>query len=161
MHSGGVNLGGAHGADDTLLARRPLEDDAEFDITAMIDLVFMMNIFFLVTTIGASLVEIDLPRAQHAVAVDGDTAVFVTVVPHADRDAVNVYLADGVQGEVITDAMTQEDRIRAAVAVGRSEGKTAVVFKAAQNVRLREMARLTSAAVAEGMQLNLAVVEKE
>ncbi|MDZ4781168.1 MAG: biopolymer transporter ExbD [Planctomycetia bacterium] len=150
-----------HSQLDALLKRKPLHDDAHFDITAMIDLVFMMNIFFLVTTIGASLVEIDLPRAQHAVAVDGDLAVFVTVMPHADGDAVSVYLADGVQGEAITDALVQEDRIRAAVALGRSEGKTAVVFKAEKDVRLREMARLTSAAVAEGMQLNLAVVEKE
>lgn len=40
-------------ADGPLVTHRPLRDDAKFDITAMIDLVFMMNIYFLVTTVTA------------------------------------------------------------------------------------------------------------
>lgn len=146
---------------DSLLGRKPLRDDGHFDITAMIDLVFMMNIFFLVTSVGAALAEIDLPAAQHCAAVDGETAVFVTVVPHADGDAVSVYLADGLRGEPITDPDAQERRIRAAVEAGLDEGKSTVVFKAERRVRLREMARLTSAAAVEGVLLSLAVMEKE
>ncbi len=146
---------------DTLLGRKPLRDDGHFDITAMIDLVFMLNIFFLVTSVGAALAEIDLPTAQHCAAVDGDTAVFVTVATHADGDTVSVYLADGPRGEPITDPDAQEQQIRAAVETGRREGKASVVFKAEKRVRLREMARLTSAASIEGVQLNLAVLEKD
>ena len=44
-----------------LVARRSLVDDAHFDVTAMVDLVFMMNIFFLVSWVVANLAEMDLP----------------------------------------------------------------------------------------------------
>jgi len=144
-----------------LLRRKPLYDDGHFDITAMIDLVFMMNIFFLVTTVGAAMAEIDLPRAQHCAPVDGDLAVFFTVLRHADGDRVSVYLADGPKGEAFSDPDAQTEQIRAAVQAGKAEGKTNVVFKAEKDVRLRDMARLTTAAAMEGMDLNLAVVEKE
>ena len=50
--------------DNPLVKRRPIHDEAKFDITAMIDLVFMMNIFFLVTSVTAALAEIDLPAAR-------------------------------------------------------------------------------------------------
>ena len=62
------------GGDDRLLPAKPLAEEARFDITAMIDLVFMMNIFFLVTTVAAALAELDLPPARHAVAAELDDA---------------------------------------------------------------------------------------
>ena len=50
---------------DALLGRKPHEETPEFDITAMVDLVFMMNIYFLVTFITVALAEINLPTASH------------------------------------------------------------------------------------------------
>ena len=69
--------------------------DAEFDITAMIDLVFMMNIYFLVTFITAALGEINLPAANHAVPLDADKATVITVLAGPDWKTVFVYLGDG------------------------------------------------------------------
>ncbi len=143
-----------------VLGRKPMKDDAHFDITAMIDLVFMMNIFFLVTWVGSAMTEIDLPAVQHAAAVDGDMAVFVTVQPDFARDSVKVFIGDGEVGEALTEHEAQEKAIRRAVEEGRADGKNAIVFKAEKKIRLREIARLTSAAALEGMQLNMAVLEK-
>ena len=77
MSAGTLNLGLEQV--DSLVARNPLEDDAEFDITAMIDLVFMMNIYFLVTFVTVSLTQVDLPAATHVAALDADTTVIFTV----------------------------------------------------------------------------------
>ncbi len=55
-------------------------DDARFDVTAMVDLVFMMNIFFLVTWVEAALAEIDLPTARHCTRPDEDKSVIVTIL---------------------------------------------------------------------------------
>ena len=65
---------------DPLFAEKAPEQDATVDMTAMIDLVFMLNIFFLVTSIVASLAEIDLPAARHVVAADLETSVVFTVL---------------------------------------------------------------------------------
>ena len=40
--------------ENALIPRKPISDDAHFDITAMVDLVFMMNIYFLVAWIVAA-----------------------------------------------------------------------------------------------------------
>ncbi len=145
---------------DQLLGRKSLRDDAHFDITAMIDLVFMMNIFFLVTWIGQSMDELNLPAAQHCAAVDGDTSVMFSVVPDFEGDSVTLFIGDDTKTP-ITDPERQEQAIRGAVEEGLVDGKTSVVFKAEKKVRLREMARLTSAASVERMQLHLGVIEKE
>jgi biopolymer transport protein ExbD len=145
---------------DQLLKRKPLRDDGHFDITAMIDLVFMMNIFFLVTWVGQSMNEMSLPTAQHCVAVDADAAVMFTVVPDYEGDSVTLYVGEDAKN-AITDPEGQDQAIRVAVEEGLVDGKTSVVFKAEKKVRLRQMARLTSAAAAEGMQLHLGVIEKD
>ena len=60
------------GSPDELISRGEHHDDAEFDITAMIDLVFLMNLYFLVTFITAALGELELPTANHCAALDGE-----------------------------------------------------------------------------------------
>ena len=63
-----------------LIPRKTHENHSEFDITAMIDLVFMMNIYFLVTTITAALADINLPSAQHCSPADLETSVVITIL---------------------------------------------------------------------------------
>ena len=147
--------------DNPLTKRRNSQDNANFDITAMIDLVFMMNIYFLVTFLTAALGEINLPSASHVAALDADTAVILTILGSLDGETVNVYLGDGEQGEAIADAGEQEERVRAAVEQGISEGKTAVLIKAEKKVRLRELFRVSTAAAVEGVKLHVAVMETD
>ena len=51
---------------EDLLPAQAAGGRCSFDVTAMVDLVFMMNIFFLVSWIGAALSEIDLPAGGTA-----------------------------------------------------------------------------------------------
>ena len=141
-----------------LIARRNQGDDAEFDITAMIDLVFMMNIYFLVTFLTAALGEINLPAAAHVTGLDVDTAITLTVISSLDGDSVTVYLGDGEKGEAISGSEEQEERVREAVQQAADGGKTAVLIKAEKNVRLRELFRVSTAAAVEGIKLHVAVM---
>ena len=156
-----ANLGLGSSGFDELIARQPHKEPPEFDITAMVDLVFMMNIYFLVTFVTVAMAEIDLPAATHAAPLDGDSAVVVTVTGGGGQP-VMVYLGDTQSGEPLRDAEAQEDRIRAAVEQGLAEGKTEVLLKAEKNLRLGELFRISAAASGvEGMKLNVAVMEKE
>ncbi len=152
-------MGGDHAGGDTLLARRPLEDDAEFDITAMIDLVFMMNIYFLVSFLTASMGDIAQPTARHVSALDGDTAVRITVLGSLDGESVSVYLGNGKEGEEIKDPEQQELRVREYVEKALEEGKSNVLIKAEAKVQEGQVNRISLAAAIEGMKLHAGVTE--
>jgi biopolymer transport protein ExbD len=144
-----------------LFPARQRHDHAEFDITAMIDLVFMMNIYFLVTFVSAALGEINLPAANHASALDGEKAIVITVLAGPDAKNVAVYLGDGKKGTPILEADDQATRIAAAVELAAASGKTAVLLKAEKTIRLREIKRISAAAAREGMTLHIAIMEKD
>lgn len=151
-------------ADDVLVERKPLVEDAHFDITAMVDLVFMMNIYFLVTWVGAALADIDLPAARHCLAADTDIAVTFTVVESGSHAGPAVYVGDGVQGRPLTDSAEIEQRVRAEVEAGQRQGppKELVLIKAEKRLRVKHVARVAAiAGSVEGMKLRLAVMEKE
>ena len=136
--------------------------DAEFDITAMIDLVFMMNIFFLVTTVAAGLTEINLPAAKHCSPADRDLSVVITLLASGDRGAAQVFVGEERAGQALIDADAQERAIREAVEAGVRANKKTVLLKAEKNVRLRDVARAGGvAASVPGTELKLAVIEKE
>jgi biopolymer transport protein ExbD len=150
--------------DDTpgegLFRRLHRAPDAEFDITAMIDLVFMMNIYFLVTFITVALGEINLPAASHAAALDRDKATVITVLAGPDWRTVFVYLGEK-KGTPIMEADDQVTQIANEVERAAAQGKTAVLIKAEKGIRLREIKRIAGAAAREGMTLHIAIIEKE
>jgi biopolymer transport protein ExbD len=144
--------------ENSLVARKPLSDDAKFDITAMVDLVFMMNIYFLVAWIVAASAEIDLPAARHCIAADPDAAVVITITA---GQTPTVYLGEARPGGGIHPDEV-EWRLKKAAEDGKNEGKTFVLVKAEKMVRLRDLVRISAAACsAKGMKLNLAVMEKD
>jgi biopolymer transport protein ExbD len=159
MRSSSLNFGTT--GSDELFARRPDSEMPEFDITAMVDLVFMMNIYFLVTFVTVALGEMNLPAATHVSALDADTAVIFTLARSLDGKSVTLYVGNGAKTEPINDAAQQEQRVQAAVEQGAAEGKNAVLLKAEKKVRLADLFRIATAATAEGMKLNVAVMEKE
>lgn len=139
-----------------------MHDEAKFDITAMIDLVFMMNIFFLVTTITAALAEMDLPVAKHVVAADLDNAIIFSLTLDPNGGGTVLYVGDGTDGEPLASPEDQTSAVRTAVENGMREQKTTVLIKAEKNVRLRDLNRVASTASATpGVELKLAVIEKE
>ena len=152
-----AGLGGAES--DDLIGRKPIEETPEFDITAMVDLVFMMNIYFLVTFVTVALAEVDLPTATHVAPLDGDSAVVITIVGDSEQPAT-VYIGEREKGERIGNRDQIADRVRAAVEEGAAAGKTEVLLKAEKQVRLADLFRVSAAASGvEGMKLNVAVME--
>ncbi len=149
------------GAFDSLIERKNDEEMPEFDITAMVDLVFMMNIYFLVTFVTVSLGSMNLPAAVHCSPLDADSAVTIKVTRSLDGQSISVVLGDDEKGEQVTDPGEQELRVRAFVEQGAAEGKTAILLKAEKKVRLADLFRITSAAAVEGMKLHVGVVEKD
>jgi biopolymer transport protein ExbD len=159
MEFSGFDFGSS--GSDQLIARRPDSEMPEFDITAMVDLVFMMNIYFLVTFVTVAMGELNLPAATHVTALDADSAVILTVTRTLDGKSVAVYVGDGTKGEAITDLAQQERRIQAAVEQGVAEGKKSVLLKAEKKVRLADLFRVATAASVEGTKLNVAVMERD
>ncbi|HET6426712.1 MAG TPA: biopolymer transporter ExbD [Planctomycetaceae bacterium] len=148
--------------DGPLIKRKSMLDEAKFDITAMIDLVFMMNIFFLVTTVGAALAEMDLPTARHVVAADLDTAVILSLTHDPNGGGTFLYLGDGEDGEPIAVPEDQIKAVQAAVEAGVQAQKLTVLIKAEKNVKLRDVNRIaTAASGVQGIELKLAVIEQE
>ena len=145
---------------DQLIARRLDPDPPEFDMTAMVDLVFMMNIYFLVTFITV-VGGLTLPMAKHVTALDADTAVIFTVTRSLDGKSITVQIGDSDKSEPIAETAQQEKRIQEAVEQGKAAGKTAVLLKAEKKVRLSDLFRVATAASAEGVNLHVAVVERD
>ncbi len=171
---------------DSLRRRRP-RDSADLDITPMIDIVFLLLIFFLVASIPDMQVEADLPPARHGVGVNPRSAVVFTLAERGGNERAKVYLSDGKSGQPIPadlagqeaaieralrgqagvalpdDLAEQESIIRRAVSIGfHRAGMTTVLVKAEKGVLHRDVARVTkaiAAADAENIQLNLAVHE--
>ncbi len=159
MHATNWSFG--DGAFDSLIDRKTDDEMPEFDITAMVDLVFMMNIYFLVTFVTVSMGGMNLPAAIHCSALDADTAVTITVTRSLDGQAISVILGDGDEGEEVRDPAEQERLVHAFVEQGAAEGKTAILLKAEKKVRLGDLFRITAAAAVEGMKLHVGVVEKD
>ncbi len=135
-------------------------EGAHVDMTAMIDLVFMLNIFFLVTSLVTALGEIEMPRAKHVVPVDPEKSVVLTVVPGNGPNPW-VYMGDMKSSKPFPDA-DQDQLIAAAVEDEVKKGKNNVIIKAEKGIAAREIKRIARAAtVDEGTKLFLGVTEKD
>ncbi len=145
-----------------LIARGSLDHHSEFDITAMIDLVFMMNIYFLVTTITAALADINLPAASHCSPADLEESVVITILAATDRPMGGILIGDDTDGEPIADAETQQREVLRAVEEGVRTQINSVIVRAEKDVPLREVMRVARVAASiEGVQLKVSVMEKE
>lgn len=171
---------------DALLRRRR-RDSLDMDITPMIDIVFLLLIFFLVASIPDMQVEAELPPARHGVGVNPRSAIVFTLAERPGPAGAKVYLSDGKSGQPIPadptsqeaaieralrgeagvalpdDVEEQEAIIQRAVSAGfRQAGLNTVLLKAEKGVLYRDVdrvARAIASADTEGIQLNLAVLE--
>jgi biopolymer transport protein ExbD len=148
--------------DAPLMPPRTAATDDEMDITPMIDMTFLLLIYFLVVTTPDMRTSIDLPRASHGGAVSQRTATVITVGESGGGPAT-VYLADGkVESALAAGELPQQrDAIAEHVRRGlQDDNRTDVVIKADRRVPHREVARvMRSASLVEGIKLHLAVLE--
>ncbi len=147
-----------------LVRKRTLREDVEMDITPMIDITFLLLIFFLVCSTPDQQSAIELPSARHGKGVGEKDSVIITLSDEG-VDSAPVYLADGKveSGRLPEDPDQQKEMIRLAVEEGRrEEGKEDVLIKADRNVASRDVAQVIKAVSAvEGTKIHLAVLESD
>ncbi len=143
--------------------RKKSAEDEEVDITPMIDITFLMLIFFLVTSTPDQKTEIELAEALHGSAVSQLESTIISI-GFAGLEQSPVYGADGRIPEAILseDFEKQKEQITKLVSQGLSEGKTNVIIKADKAVAYRNVDRvIKSISATEGIQLHLAVLDTE
>lgn len=139
------------------------DEDFDMDITPMIDITFLLLIFFLVCSTPDQQTAIELPQARYGKGVGERNSIMITISDEG-IDSAPVYLADGKIGEPLAGDMEQQTQaIRAAVEKAKQDdAKENVLIKADRNVAHREVARVIKAASkVEGMQIFLAVLESD
>lgn len=126
-------------------------DEAEMDITPMIDCTFLLLIFFVLTSKMDASKALELPAARHGANAVEQNSVIIIVTP-GEGGAPVVYLAPRLDaGQIATG--TAEDQEKAVTAYVTSELrknplKKSVIVKAAAGVKHREVARIAKAASA-------------
>jgi biopolymer transport protein ExbD len=134
------------GEEHPLVFRRPLED-AEMDITPMIDITFLLLIFFLVASRLDQDAPVELPPARYGVAVAEKNSIPITLA-ESGGEIANIYLADGKAADrqlSPTDLTAQEEAIVAYVEEQLREGLLYVLIKAEKGVKHRDVARVSNA----------------
>lgn len=124
------------------LAPRKRGDDVEMDITPMIDITFLLLIFFLVAAKMDSQKAVGLPDARAGGAILADQAVTIIVEP-AGSDSVLVSSGQGTTFS--TDVETQEEEIATYIEEQLDSGKQFVMLKAAKGIRHKEVSRVAQA----------------
>jgi biopolymer transport protein TolR len=133
--------------------RRTLEGD--LDITPMIDVTFLLLIFFMVSSTMQSRPDLDLPVASHSLGVDAQGTVVVTLLAGVGAEPAKVLLGDGRGDE------GDLDDVRSYITAAVSEGRRSVVIKAEGDVsyqQVNEVAR--TVASVEGAELFVGVGDR-
>ncbi len=149
--------------DEPLFRRRRKIEEPDLDITPMIDMTFLLLIFFLVTSVPDVQKALALPTARHGVAVDHRSAVVLSLADAGPKSPAQIFLGDGREGAPLAGtAVQQAEAIAQAVREGLLSGKTSVLIKAEKGVLHRDVARVSSAAQGAGKtRLHVAVMEVE
>ena len=77
-----------------VVLRKPAEEEVDMDITPMIDIVFLLLIFFLVCSTAASQMAVELPTARHGTGVSERNSVTITVEASGGDEPATVYIGD-------------------------------------------------------------------
>ena len=125
--------------------RTRAKTDSEIEIAPLIDMVFLLLIFFIVTSTMERQSTIDLPRTEYGMAVSERNATTISI--EGKGAEIRVYLGDNLGGDPLPDlTQPQETAIARAVEAAWLEGKTSLVIKADREVHTGEIARIIRAA---------------
>lgn len=147
-------------ADTEFMPLRKAVMDDEIDITPMIDIVFLLLIFFIVSSKMNAEQAVDLPKARNGSVVAGKESV-ILLMKRGTGDMAEVLRADG--SKFTADIEQQKVDIADYVRKGLDAGKKHVIIKAEGSVRHGEVGRVTEA-ISESMEqgdvINVAVMEQ-
>lgn len=103
--------------------------DGEMDITPMIDVTFLLLIFFMVASTMQGTPDVDVPPAEHSIGVDSAGATVVTILaPKSSAEPAQIILGDGEGPEADSGDVKNyvEDSVR--------DGRKRIVLKAEGDV---------------------------
>jgi biopolymer transport protein ExbD len=146
------------------LIRSKTLEESDMDITSMIDLTFLLLIFFLVAGKLDPTGAVTLPQARYGKPVVERSSIIVTMTPGEGGKAV-VYCGNGVADDTrikTSDLAAQEEQVAGYVEKEFASGnKEDVLIKAAKGIKTREVTRIAKAATrSESVrQLYVAVME--
>ena len=135
------------------MAKRKKPEEAELDITPMIDVTFLLLIFFMVASKMDPQKTANTPPAVHGVGVTADAAIIISVLADPGGGKSRVILGDG-DGE---EAPNME-LVKQYVAAGQADGKEHVIIKADRDCKEGEVQDVMQALVDfEGMKFAVGV----
>lgn len=146
------------------LIRSKTFEEAEMDVTSMIDLTFLLLIFFLVAGKIDPSGALKLPSARYGKAVVEKSSIIITLAAGDGGKAI-VYCGSGVTDATrvgTNDLAAQEEQVANYVEKQFSAGaKENVLLKAAKGIKTREVMRIAKAATRNEsvQQLYVAVTE--
>ena len=147
------------------LGNRNREDDVEMDITPMIDVTFLLLIFFIVQSTMQQEQGLSLPEARAGSPISASNSA-VLVLTKADGDNITVKPKGG--DDFSADLETQEEEIvefvRNSIAGtgGTGSAKQYVMLKASKGIKHKEVSRVAQAVSrAEIPNLYIAVKHEE
>lgn len=151
--------------DDPARYRRTAMVSGEMDITPMIDITFLLLIFFLVSTRLDPSGEVELPAAQTGSSVSEKTSVIISI--RTDRDHSARIVKGDARGGGGTELMASDPRGQEQELINyiqeqinRPTMSPTVLVKAAKNVRQRDIMRVaTAVGQVPEVQLHFAVLE--
>lgn len=153
---------------DTHVNRRKRKrEEADLDITPMIDVTFLLLIFFIVASRMDPQNAVDMPTAKHGSTVS-DKAAAVIVMENSGKEEPNVYLGSGKDPSVLIKGSLDDNEQAITDYIDEllhgSKPKTAVLIKAEQGIRFRyvnQVAGAASRAMDNDMKLHFGVIEKQ
>ncbi|MHC4877658.1 MAG: ExbD/TolR family protein [Planctomycetota bacterium] len=105
-------------------------EEADLDITPMIDVTFLLLIFFMVASKMDPQKQANVPPAVHGKGVDANAASFVTVLADPGGGPGRVVLGDGPDGEEAPSMELVKRYVQSAL----MEGKELCIVKADRDV---------------------------
>ncbi len=146
-------------------ARKSRVEEVEMDITPMIDITFLLLIFFLVASNQEKNPAVTLPPAKTGVAALAATSIILTIASGAEGAPPLIYKSEGKSAGALlnsSDPLEQEQEI-AEYIENRSIDDASlegIILMAEENVKEREVARVARAIgiAAAGKNLYVAVV---
>jgi biopolymer transport protein ExbD len=143
--------------DQPALPRRRLKEDADLDITPMIDCVFLLLIFFIVSSKLDQTTAVELPPARHGDGVSQEDSFIITVAKREGNEPAAVYLGDGADGQPLPDNKDQQNAaiVEAVQKAFRAGEKSRVLLKAAIGVKHKYVSQVSQAVGAAGVETKL------
>jgi biopolymer transport protein ExbD len=146
-----------------VLLRRPEalgHEEDHLDMTPMVDVVFQLMTFLLITFQTAVVIGVDLPKAKHGRGIQDTEALILAIAPPQTPNG-QAMIYEGPEPDP-AKRLESVEAITTVVKKALDEGRKHVVLEAAGNVPHGEVLRLAAAvAKVPGIVLHIGVEEAE